>query len=145
MPGRKEEGITRLLYKNANGIQNRLAGNDKLEKAKDLINELGADVVAYNKHRQNLRHRDNRNGWNQLFKGGEADLVGNSVLGFRFLGLPEFGIPLPSSEFRNFPAEKQIGKPENRSSRKSEFRYRFFRNSGIPLITYIGTKYFLIL
>ena len=72
-------------------------------------------------------------------------LVGNSVLGFRFLGLPEFGIPLPISEFRNFPAEKQIGKPENRSSRKSEFRYRFFRNSGIPLITYIGTKYFLIL
>jgi len=56
-------------------------------------------------------------------------LVGNSVLRFRFLGLPEFGIPLPSSEFRNFPAENQIGKPENRSSRKSEFRFPF---SGIP-------------
>ena len=74
LPGRKEEGITRLLYENANGIQNKLAGNDKLEKAKDLINELGADVVAYNEHRQNLRHRDNRSGWNQLFKGGEADV-----------------------------------------------------------------------
>jgi hypothetical protein len=57
------------------------------------------------------------------------NLVGNSVLRFRFLGLPEFGIPLPSSEFRNFPAENQIGKPENRSSRKSEFRFPF---SGIP-------------
>jgi hypothetical protein len=68
-----------------------------------------------------------------------ASLVGNSDFGFRFLGRPEFGIPLPSSEFRNFPAETQIGKPENRSSRKSEFRFRFFRNSGIPLITYIGT------
>ena len=72
-------------------------------------------------------------------------LVGNSVFGFRFLGRPEFGIPLPSSEFRNFPAENQIGKPENRSSQKSEFRFRFFRNSGIPLITYIGTQYIPIL
>jgi hypothetical protein len=72
-------------------------------------------------------------------------LVGNSDFGFRFLGRPEFGIPLPSSEFRNFPAETIIGKPENRSSRKSEFRFRFFRNSGIPLITYIGTLYLLIL
>ena len=74
LPGRKEEGITRLLYKNANGIYNRLGGNEKLDKAKDLINELGADVVAYTEHRQNLRHKDNRNGWNQLFKGGEADV-----------------------------------------------------------------------
>ncbi len=74
LPRRKEEGITRLLYENANGIPNRLMGNDKLEKAKDLVNELGADVVAYNEHRQNLRHKDNRNGWNQLFRGGEADV-----------------------------------------------------------------------
>jgi hypothetical protein len=33
-------------------------------------------------------------------------LVGNSDFGFRFLGLPESGIPLPKTEFRNFPAEK---------------------------------------
>ncbi len=46
LPGQKEEGITRLLYKNANGIPNRLGGNKKLDKAKDLINKLGADVVA---------------------------------------------------------------------------------------------------
>jgi hypothetical protein len=38
LPGRKEEGITRLLYKNANGILNRLGGNEKLDKSKDLIN-----------------------------------------------------------------------------------------------------------
>jgi len=25
---------------------------------------LGADVLAYNEHRQNLQHKDNRNGWN---------------------------------------------------------------------------------
>ena len=40
----------------------------------DLIDELGADVVAYNEHRQNLQHKDNRNGWNQLFRGGEVDI-----------------------------------------------------------------------
>ena len=74
LPGRKEEGITRLLCENANGIHYRLGGNKKLDKAKDLINELGADVVAYNEHRQNLRHIDYRNGWNQLFREGEVDV-----------------------------------------------------------------------
>ncbi len=38
LPGRKEEEITRLLYKNANEIPNRLGGNEKLDKPKDLIN-----------------------------------------------------------------------------------------------------------
>ena len=74
LPGRKEKGITWLLYKNANGLSNRMCGNHKLSKCKDLIGELGADIVAMNKHRQNLRHIDNHNGWNQLFKGGEADV-----------------------------------------------------------------------
>ena len=74
LPGKKEEGITRLLCENANGIHNRLGGNEKLDKAKDLIHELGADIVAYSEHHQNLRHKDNRNGWNQLFRGGEADV-----------------------------------------------------------------------
>jgi hypothetical protein len=74
-PGRKLEGITRLLYENANGLSNRMCGNQKLSKAKDLIDELGADIVAMNEHRQNLGHTDNRNGWNQLFKGGEGLLM----------------------------------------------------------------------
>jgi hypothetical protein len=77
-PGRKEKGITRLIYKNKNGISNRLCGNDKLDKAKDLIDELSTDVVAYSKHHQNLQPKDNRNRWNQLFRGGEADI--NSVV-----------------------------------------------------------------
>jgi hypothetical protein len=51
-----------------------MCGNDKLSKAKDLINELGADIVTYSKHRQSLHHLDNLNGWNQLFKGGNADV-----------------------------------------------------------------------
>jgi len=76
LSGHKEEGITCLLYENenANGIPNRLGGKEKLDNAKDLINELGADIVAYNEHWQNLHHRDNWNRWNQLFRGEEADM-----------------------------------------------------------------------
>jgi hypothetical protein len=51
-----------------------MCGNKKLDKCRDLFDELGADIVAINEHRQNVRHKDNRNGWNQLFKGGEADV-----------------------------------------------------------------------
>jgi hypothetical protein len=46
LPGRKEEGITRLLYENANGLSNRMGGNKKLDKCKDLYDELGADIGA---------------------------------------------------------------------------------------------------
>jgi hypothetical protein len=115
LPGRKEEGITRLLYKNANGIPNRLGGNEKLDKAKDLINELGADVVAYNEHRQNLQHKDKRNGWNQHFRGGEADVclvvahnvheadrIGRAQEGGT--GLLMFG---PLTEYLDMPASKK--------------------------------------
>ena len=74
LPGQKEEGITRLMYENANGSSNRMGGNEKLGKVKDLIDKLEADVVLYNEHRQNLMHSDNHNGWNQLFRGGKADV-----------------------------------------------------------------------
>ncbi len=50
----KEDSITRLLYKNANGILNRVCGNNKLSKCKDLFEKLGADIDALNKHRHNL-------------------------------------------------------------------------------------------
>ncbi len=33
LPGHKDDGIIRLLYENANGIPNRLGGNEKLDKA----------------------------------------------------------------------------------------------------------------
>jgi hypothetical protein len=112
LPGRKEDRITRLIYKNSNGIPNRLGRNEKLDKAKDLLDELGADVVAYNKHRQNLRHRENRNGRNQLFRGGEVDVrlvvvhnvhqaesIGRSQEGVT--GLIMFG---PLTEYLDIPA-----------------------------------------
>ncbi len=66
------EGVIQLIYENANGINNKLSNNDKVEKAKGIINELEADIVANNKHRLNMQDQQNMNGVNQLFKGGEA-------------------------------------------------------------------------
>jgi hypothetical protein len=50
-PGRKGEGITRLIYENLNGLQSMLMSeNKKLEKVWRVINDLQADVVCYNEH-----------------------------------------------------------------------------------------------
>ncbi len=50
-PGRKGEGVTRRIYKNLNGLQSNLSSkNEKLEKARRVIDDLQADVVCYNKH-----------------------------------------------------------------------------------------------
>ena len=73
-PGSKVEGVVRLIYENANGLNSRLSNNDKLDKAKELIDDLEADIVAYNEHRLNLMHKQNRNGFSQMFKGGEAEI-----------------------------------------------------------------------
>jgi hypothetical protein len=48
--------------------------NEKLEKAQRVINDLQADIVCYNEHPQNLWHKLNRNGFRQIFNGGEMDL-----------------------------------------------------------------------
>lgn len=64
-PGTKAEGVIQLIYENLNGLNSR--GNDKLEMAKDLIHVLEADIVCYNEHRMNLMHKDNKNGFPQLF------------------------------------------------------------------------------
>ena len=73
-PGRKGEGVTRLLYENRNGLNNRLCGNEKLDKARQIYDDLEADIVAGNEHRLNLRHKKNKNGFRQMFNGGEADI-----------------------------------------------------------------------
>jgi len=41
MPGRKPDGVIRLMYENVNSLPNRLGGNRKLDKMKDLIHEWG--------------------------------------------------------------------------------------------------------
>ena len=69
-PGAKPEGVTRLIYENLNGFNTRISGNEKLEKAKELINELEADVVAYSEHKINSAHKESVNGMGQMFNGG---------------------------------------------------------------------------
>jgi hypothetical protein len=73
-PGTKAEGILRLIYENLNGLNSRMSDNKKLDEARELIHDLEADIVCYNEHRLNLMHKDNKNGFSQLFRGGEADI-----------------------------------------------------------------------
>ncbi len=63
-----------MIYKNVNGFSNRLSNNKKIERAKEIHDELEVDIVAYNKHRLNMNHKLNVNGFNQLFRGGEAEI-----------------------------------------------------------------------
>jgi hypothetical protein len=71
-PPRKAEGTVRLIYENVNGFSNRLCGNEKVEQARQIHDELEVDMAAYCEHRLNMQHKKNCNGFNQLFKGGEA-------------------------------------------------------------------------
>ncbi len=74
-PGRKKEGVTRLMYENLYGLQSTLSNkNKKLEKAWRVINDLQAKIVCYNKHWQNLRHKSNWNRFWHIFNGGETEL-----------------------------------------------------------------------
>lgn len=69
-PGRKAEGVSRLVMENANGFNTTISENEKLEKAKEINDELEADIVAYTEHRINSKHKHNRNGLSQMFRGG---------------------------------------------------------------------------
>ncbi len=73
-PASKPEGVIWLIYENANGISNKMSNNEKVEKAKEIMNDLEVDIVAYNEHRLNMRDRQNVNGFGQLFNGGEATI-----------------------------------------------------------------------
>jgi hypothetical protein len=57
-----------------NGISNKLSNNDKVEKAKEIINDLEVDIVAYNKHQLDMQDQHNVSGFSQLFQGGEATI-----------------------------------------------------------------------
>ena len=73
-PGAKPEGVTRMMYENSHGLNSRISGNEKLDKAKELIDDLEVDIAAFSEHRLNMMHKDNRNGFSQMFKGGEAEI-----------------------------------------------------------------------
>ena len=71
-PPKKREGTMRLIYENINGMDTRLCENEKVERMRELHDELEIDVAAYCEHKINYKHRKHVNGFNQLFKGGEA-------------------------------------------------------------------------
>ncbi len=56
------------MYKNANGLNNRISGNNKIAKALNIKEELDIDCLMYCKHRLNLRHKDNKNNFKQMFQ-----------------------------------------------------------------------------
>ena len=73
-PGRKAGGVMRVIYENSDGLNNQIGGNKKLEKAKEIIDDLEADAVMINEHRMNCSQKDNRNGLSQIFNGGECEI-----------------------------------------------------------------------
>ena len=72
--GSKAEGVCRVVYENLNGLNSRLSENEKLEKARQINHDLEVDIACYNEHRLNLSHKDNRNGFSQLFCSRESDI-----------------------------------------------------------------------
>jgi hypothetical protein len=71
-PASKGEGIICMIYENANGISNRLSDDEKVEKAKEIHDELEVDIAANCKHWLNMRDRHTINGFNQSLKGGKV-------------------------------------------------------------------------
>jgi hypothetical protein len=71
-PPKKAEGTVRLIYENVNGFCNQLSRNEKVDKAREIHDDLEVDIAAYCEHKLNMKHKKNGNGFNQLFKGGEA-------------------------------------------------------------------------
>ena len=45
-PEEKENGIVRLMYENLNGLDFTLSGNNKLERERQIIDDMEADIVA---------------------------------------------------------------------------------------------------
>ncbi len=67
-PNLKQHRIFMLLCENPNGLNNQITDNSKLAKTIDLKDELDVDRLLYCKHRLNLRHKDNRNDFKQMFQ-----------------------------------------------------------------------------
>ena len=73
-PGKKAGGVTRVIYEISDRLNNQIGRNRKLEKAKEIIDDLETDAVIINEHRMNCSHKDNRNGLSQMFNGGECEV-----------------------------------------------------------------------
>jgi len=56
-PPKKAEGTVQRIYENVNGFINGLSGNEKVDKAKEIHDELKVDIAAYCEHQLNMRHK----------------------------------------------------------------------------------------
>jgi hypothetical protein len=72
VPPTKAEGAVCVIYENLNGLNTHMKDNDKVERMRELHNELEIDIAAYCEHKINYKHKKNVNVFNQLFKGAEA-------------------------------------------------------------------------
>ena len=64
-----------MIYEKPNVFNSRINRNKKLENAREIIDELEVDVLAYSEHILNCKHRDNRNGFLQAFRVVEEDIL----------------------------------------------------------------------
>jgi hypothetical protein len=72
--GSKPEGVTRLACENPDGFNTQISDNETLDKAKEINDELEANIVAHLEHKINSAHKENINGMGQMFNGGEAEI-----------------------------------------------------------------------
>ena len=75
VPTKKGEGVTIVIYENPSGFNSQITRNENLEKDKEIINGLEADIVAYSEHRIKCKHKDNINKFSQMFMGREAEIL----------------------------------------------------------------------
>ncbi len=66
--------MTWVLYENPDGFNSWISGNEKLDKGREMIDELEANVVAYSKTQLNDRHCNNVRSLSQMFQGGESEI-----------------------------------------------------------------------
>jgi hypothetical protein len=71
-PLKKAAGTVCLIYKNVHGFCNQLSRNEKVERATEIHDNLEVNIAVYCEHKFDMKHKKNCNGFNQLFKGGEA-------------------------------------------------------------------------
>jgi hypothetical protein len=67
-PNTKQDGIFRILCENPNCLNNQIMVNHKLSKAINIKDELDADGLLYSEHYLNLKHKDNKNDFKQIFQ-----------------------------------------------------------------------------
>jgi hypothetical protein len=56
------------MCENTNGFNNIISGKNQIAKALDIKEDLGIDCLMYCKHCLNLRHKENKNDFKQLFQ-----------------------------------------------------------------------------